>query len=516
MPSPSLGQRLAAYFQSLIPVRILTRWDMRREPAFVAASLDVDALHDILRQSECGDSRQLFALYRDVLLSDSHVQTEFTKRKLAVLGEAQSFRARKKKDPVDAAAASWLEDYLEGVSGWIRACSHLLDSALWPVALLEKVYRPTSSGGYALDRLVVVPDQLLDYTEGTLKIWDTDDRGNILGTKHDPDPARYIIHRGHLLTTGDNWGGPMRSILFWWLLGNMDRDWWARFLDRYGSPFLVGKYDASDNDSRSILERAFSAATKLGGLVVTKNTAIEIQQASTQSAGDAFEKFHTISRREISKLILGQTLSAEAQSTGLGSGVAKGQEAVRNDYKQFDARMLAETLEDQLFGQILKINGTPGRTPRVSWGGESPEDAKATGELLDNLMQAGLEPDDPALEAISDRVGFGIRRSTRPIAAAGMALSPLSAPAPRLLLASHDATDAIALAGSAELSQAFRGSLAPVRRMIEESTSAVDLQRRILDSYEDWPAGKVAAVIEEALVAFSANGCVRATIKSAA
>ena len=46
-----------------------------------------------------------------------------------------------------------------------------------------------------------------------------------------------------LTSVPDNWGGPMRSIIFWWLLGHMGRDWWARYLDKYGSPFVVGKYD---------------------------------------------------------------------------------------------------------------------------------------------------------------------------------------------------------------------------------------------------------------------------------
>lgn len=505
---PSLKERLAAYLKSLIPTDARSRYNVRNDPSWIASTLTVDRLHDILRQAEGGDTRQLFALYRDVLLSDPHVQTEFAKRKLAVLGETQSIVARRKKDATDDAAAAWLNDYMDEVKGWILSCSHLLDSVLWPVSLLEKVYAPTAQGGYRLARLIPVPDQLLDYSQGHLRVRDTDDAGNILGTSHEPTPLSYIIHRGHLLTTADNWGGPMRSILFWWLLGNMDRDWWARFLDRYGAPFLVGRYEPADNDSRSVLERAFSLATKLGGLVVTKNTTVELQQASTQSAGEAFEKFHTISRREISKLILGQTLSAEAQSTGLGSGVSKEQGNVRNDFKQLDARLLAETIEDQLFSQILEINGVPGRVPRIVWGGESADEAKAAGDLLANLSQAGLEPDDQALATLTERFGFGIQRSARP-ALPTLPLSALAASVPRLLLDAEAATDATARAGAASLSLSFRGSLAPIRRMIEESTSAADLQAKILSNYPDWTAGRVAQITEEALIAFAANGASR-------
>jgi len=129
----------------------------------------------------------------------------------------------------------------------------------------------------------------------------------------------------------------MRSIVFWWLLSVMDRDWWARALERFGSPFIVARYDQADDKTRSKLEIALSMATRLFGVVVSKETEIELKEAASSQSGDAFDKFHTVCQREKSKHILGQTLSSEAQGTGLGSGVAKGQSDVRNDIRQFDA-----------------------------------------------------------------------------------------------------------------------------------------------------------------------------------
>lgn len=71
-------------------MRRITIYDQQQDPAYLAASLDVDTLHGILREAESGNPQRLFALYRDVILSDSHAQTEFTKRKLAVLGDVFS------------------------------------------------------------------------------------------------------------------------------------------------------------------------------------------------------------------------------------------------------------------------------------------------------------------------------------------------------------------------------------------------------------------------------------------
>ena len=68
--------------------------------------------------------------------------------------------------------------------------------------------------------------------------------------------------------------------------------------------------------------------------------------------------------------------------------------------------------------------------------------------------------------------------------------------------------DQIAANGSTELAQAFRGSLAPVRRIILESRSANECEARLREFYADWRPDKLAGLIEEALVAYAANGAV--------
>lgn len=502
-------EELKKLVASWIPTKRVTILNNLHDSRSRGPGLDVDALHSALRQAEGGDVRELFAIYRDVILSDAHIQSEFSKRKLAVIGDTSLILPGDKRNKDDVAAATLVDAMIMGVPGWLRAVGHLLDSVLWPVAVVEKVFRPTATG-YVLAELVPVPHELLDFNGGILKIRETDLAGNPTNVAHPPDPRRYIIHRSHLLTTPDHWGGPMRSILFWWLFGAMDRDWWARFLDRFGSPFLVGKYEQSDDQSRWMLEKAFSAAVKIGGLVISKDTQVELQQASQQSAGDAFEKFFTISRREISKLIVGQTLSAEAQSTGLGSGVANAQAGVRDDYRQFDSKVMGETLRDQLFRQYVLINSIPGQVPTIAWGSVSIGESEVTGALLSSLSTAGLRVTDEGLESLSEKLGLQIERVPGPAAAPKLdEMTTFSAWVPSRLERADAALEEISRRGAAPLAQAFRGSLSPVRQMVLDSTSPEDLQSRILKSYSDWPAGRVAEVIEQALVAFAANGVAR-------
>lgn len=391
-----------------IPTHPISTVSALMEPCAMALNMDAGRILAIVSEAEAGQTRDLFALYRDVILVDSHIQSEWTKRKLAVLGDTLSVLPFDKKNPSDVKTAEAVNEAIAGCKAFRMACSHMMDSSLYPISIVEKVYAPVQRG-YAIANLVPVPYHLLDWTAGKLQIFDVDPvSGYVLSTKHDPDPSRYIVHKGNLLTAPENWGGPMRSILFWWLLSAMSREWWARFLDRYGSPFLVGKF--ADSEGKNLLERAFSLATRLGGIVCSRETSIEIQKVSSSDSGDAYEKFLSICQREKSKLIIGQTLSAEAQPTGLGSGVSSLQGAVRDDIRKFDALMLSDTLIHQLVTQFCQINNLPGRVPKIGWGSQSNDELKVTGALMQSLALANLELTDSGITQLSDSLGLSLQR----------------------------------------------------------------------------------------------------------
>lgn len=504
----SLTRLIEEFFRGLIPTKTVTRFDPRSAIAAIAHTLTVDKVQSIFRAAENGNTTDLFALYRDILLAHSHLQGRFADRKRAVLGDTVSVQPFDKKLAEDVAAkdALWPITHHED---WLPACNHLLDASLWPVAVVEKVYRPSGKPGlsYELARLVPVPHDLLDFQEGQLKIKETNLQGQPTGQVHAPDEHRYIIHRGHLLTSPDHWGGPMRSLVFWFLLGTMDREWWARFLDRYGAPFVVGRYDKADDDSRSVLQQAFSLATKLGGLVVTRETEVDIKQAATSDSGSAYEKFHDICNREISKLIIGQTLSSDAQGTGLGSGVADTQEGVRQDIRQFDAVLLGKTLTTQLAAQFLRINGLAGAAPIFIWGAVSPAKMRAMADVLGSLKTAGLRVADEGIEMLSERFGMPLEREEH-AAPAGVFPFGVSTFSAREVRAADQANDVIAREAAATLSHTLGRHFAPMRQIILKSKSPAEAMKGIEAYCATFEPDQAARLIEEALLAYAANGSV--------
>lgn len=506
----TLSNAITKWLRSRIPTRRIGVYDTRSDPASLAPTLDVDRVHAIVSNAEAGNTSDLFAIYRDHILTDSHAQSEFTKRKLALLGDPSNIAPADEKNADDVRAAEFVRAAVDSCENWFDGMSALLDSVLWPVSLVEKVFeqRRLADGrhAYVLRSLHQVPYELLDYQTGQMRLKNMTPEGRPDSTTSPVDPNRYIVHRGHLLSTPDNWGGPMRSILFWWLLSTMDRGFWAQFLERFGNPFMVGKYDQNDDQSREVLERAFALSKRVGGLVVTRQTEIEIREA-LQRGGEGFEKFHILCQREKSKLILGQTLSAEAQSTGLGSGVSDAQNEVRQDIRQFDASRLGSTLRQQLFRQILRINRIPGAPPKLTFGGVSSTEAKTFGALLLDLSSSGYRVKDEALPQLSEKVGLPIER--KPESAYPGIFSHTLSDGP--LRREDFAPDKIARHGSARLAQAFRDGDAEVARIIGDSRSpdeCIERLRAHLISKGERP-GRIEDILEQALTAYMADGAVQ-------
>ncbi|NLN01529.1 MAG: DUF935 family protein [Lentisphaerae bacterium] len=474
----------------MLPENAITIYNIRSELPSDLRNLTAASLLAAIEEAQAGYTANLFAIYRDLIASDNQLQSEFAKRKWAVTGDTVSIQPWDKNSHLDVATKDICAPLLDSAV-FNDACAWLLNGTLYPVAVVEKVYRQTPDG-FKIKSLIPVPYRLLDYRDGILKIFDTDKDGTVLPTTHIADPARYIVHRGHTLPIPDTWGGPMRSILFWVLLRTMGRQWWADLLERFGMPFLKGKY--RDQAGKDVLEKAFRMALRLGGIVVSQNTEVEITQAAASDSSSSHNLFIELCNKEISKLIVGQTLSSTADSTGIGQGAAPLQGEVRDDIRKADARHLSMTLRNQLFMQLCAINGLAGNAPNVLFGADSAADMFKLVASVKHLYDAGLEPDDEGLETIQERVGFGIRRRAAITPAFPFSATPLSA-VPETPSSSH--VD--------RLAASYTAHDEAIQDIILRSTSSGEALRRIKEYVRAHPSADASEIVAEVMEAFAAR-----------
>jgi phage gp29-like protein len=395
-----LRRRLA---ELILPMKPRTRFNQRHATR-TNFDTSIDDVFNAVSAAENGDFNGMVALGTQMLASDGHVRTEFAKRKLAVMGDALSIVPYDKSVAEDVVAARAVQQWVERCDDWPEAVKALLEACFWPVAVVEKVFKENCNGmRFDLVGLKRVDPNLFDYQEGRLRIKDTSEDGTIMGSAHEPDPARYVVHRGDPLCLPDQRGGLIRPLLFWHFLKEKDWGWWGQFLERFGAPFMVGRVDSEDEDGKSTLEDAFGRAAKLFGVVVSKDTELELKEANTTGGGDAFERLHRTACEEISKIILGQFGTTQGAPAGLNSNTAEVLDSVRGDFKAFDATQLGETSRREIFRQFLHVNAIPGRPPRALWGDTSSQDNETFAKRLVLYRRAGLRLTDASIQQVSER-----------------------------------------------------------------------------------------------------------------
>jgi phage gp29-like protein len=412
------------------------------QPQNVSSVLDVNRIQAALRAAERGDTWLLFTIYRDMIAGYTHLQAEWAKRKSVIIGQPHSLIPYDKENKDDIIAAGVIKEMIENCRNWRDGCLHLLDATLMPVSAAEKIFEPVDASENTRYRFpirmrlkeIAPIDYILlcfkipylsqlnssrnpasvydpDMWEGWLRFYKTNTMGGVdysTSEVYAPDPEVHVIHRGNILCPSipPNFGGQMRAILFWWLLATQDRDWWAIMMQKYGSPFILGKADVQQLDTVQFLQNAFAMATQIGGLVIDKKAEAELIQANSTDGSNSHKIFNDYCNCEVSKAVVGQVLSSTPKNTGLGSGMADQAESVREDIRTADQTNFSDTLQKQVFEQYLRINGYPGRAPKIFWGGIKVGDAMMFTKGLAQAYQGGYRIPASHLSIAEEKLGY--------------------------------------------------------------------------------------------------------------
>lgn len=405
--------------------------DSRATPESFANQMDASRITSALIAAEQGYVSELWALYDAVISGDSWIGAMLNQRKLAILNDAINVLPEDPENPDDVSTAESVEASIKRLRRFrMGTLSHLLDGVLRPCSVCEMVFTPDISrpGRYILDRIVPVAHWCQDFRSGHMELL-KQDAGNQGRTGTETYPiayGRHIVHRGHICTAPDNWGGPMRSLIFLWLLKTCNREWWARSLERWGSAIPLGKYPSGDKAAKTSLLEAFSRFHRLGGMAVSDSTNVELIAGQAAGDGSAWERLQLWAERQITIAIVGQDLSSGADSTGLGSGVADLHSRVRDDLILMDELALGETLTSDLAGGLIAANDLPGSCSVTLGTGTNLAKATSLSTILSQLFTAGIEADDDSIDTLGTMMGIGLQRSTRMPGAAPVTSAQLS------------------------------------------------------------------------------------------
>jgi phage gp29-like protein len=306
------------------------------------------------------------------------------------------------------------------------------------------------------------------------------------------------------------YGQSLLTRLYWpWFFRNAGWRFWARFLERFGSPLLIGQTNGNTAEMAKALARAVQSAVAAVG-IDDKVTAI-----GPGNSGEAFRHFSDAVDKRIQKVVLGQTLTTDVGSGG-SYAAAKVHDLVRDDRRLADCGLVAVTIQAML-DTLMVLNGKPAGTLTFIMEDETGLQLERAKRDVD-MAQAGIVKftEDYLLRAYDfDREDFTIpteapapgKEGKQPPAAApaAKAAALFAATSPKFSPAQT------ALEDLAEDTLAQAGQPIPpaaIRAAIRASTTPEQLMERLAALFDGHDAAEFQAIAERALFAADVLGYV--------
>ena len=267
---------------------------------------------------------KLYDLYNDILL-DAHLSSVIDKRKNAVLSSSIEFHRNGKPDEK-------INEQL--FSPWFYRCvADILDARFWGFSLMQ-FYKKGEWVDYDLvPRKHVEPVRKLILTRQT----------DILGTSWEEFEDLLFIG-------GSTDLGLLARAAPWVIYKRNTTADWAQFAEVFGMPIQEYTYETDDEDARA---RALQDANSIGSLATFihgKDTELQLREAGNKTgSAEVYDRFIERCNSEISKLILGNTLTTEASAKGtqaLGTVHKKVEEAVAKADREFVLNVLNYDMAD--------------------------------------------------------------------------------------------------------------------------------------------------------------------------
>lgn len=191
-------------------------------------------------------------------------------------------------------------------------------------------------------------------------------------------------------------GGLARAVAWGWMFKNYAIKDWVSFLEMYGQPLRTGRFDpgASEEDVRKLMRAVAQIGTDAAAVFPRTMEIDFIDSKAGTAPNELWRSMAEYIDEQVSKAVLGQTSSSDAQASGIGSGQADLHGDVRDDIARADAKLLAATLNRDLVRPMIELNRGPRkRYPRLKIGKPDPVDVKALLDAAETLVGMGVEVD---------------------------------------------------------------------------------------------------------------------------
>ena len=198
-----------------------------------------------------------------------------------------------------------LEPILQGV----------IDSKLYGYDVAEMVWGQDDKKRNVVTKLTSKPIDWFEPKANGDLLWYPNDGSKAITVSDQVDYQYRYLFQQHKPTYLEPKGKSLLSRIYW-LHYFKTNGWrfWSKFLERFGSPLLIGKTDAtSDEDAQKFADAVLSAHNSG---VVTIGIDEDVTPVTGGSNGEAFVAYNDVTKQGITTYLLGQTLTSGTDGGG--------------------------------------------------------------------------------------------------------------------------------------------------------------------------------------------------------
>lgn len=377
-----------------------------------SSGLTPTRIAEIMLNAEQGYLIDQFDLADDIEEKDGHIMAELQKRKNALLGKSWQIVAPKNASAAEQRDADMVTDIINSLPDFEDLILDMGDGILRAISNSQISWDNEGKIWYP-GKFESIPARRFDV--------DDDDRNKVMlrldgGMKEELWPLGWVQHT-HKAKSGYVARAGLIRVLAWpFLFKNYGVRDLAEFLEIYGLPLRLGKYPsgASKTEKNTLLQAVMSIGHNAGG-IIPKGMEIDFQEAAKGGEGP-YLSMANLMERTASKVILGGTLTSQADGKSSTNALGNVHDEVRQELLASDLRQIASTLTRDLVWPLVLLNGTTfgnqRRRPRLVFDTQDPEDLKAYSEAIPALVNIGMKI---PTQWVSDKLKIPVPKDGEPV-----------------------------------------------------------------------------------------------------
>lgn len=340
-------------------------------------------LAEIFKEADAGDVLRQMELFEEFEEKDPHLFSQLQTRKNAVTGLDYEIIPFNSDDPRDKEIAEFIKSEFESLENFEDVQMDLLDAIGKGFAVSEIIWSQDSGK--------TVIGEIKNRHQKRF-FWDSMDDSFKVRTKEFPEGIslpenKFLVHHYKARSGHPSRAGVLRVVAWMYLFKNYDLKDWVAFCEVYGMPLRLGKYQpgASEADKAALMQALVQIGADAAG-IIPDGTSIEFINTEKASSTDLYERLARYCDEQISKAVLGQTLTSD--SGGGSFAQSKTHNEVRHDLTVADCKALAATIRRDLIRPLVLFNfAEEKRIPYIRYDCEEAGDLKETAEIIGSLIE---------------------------------------------------------------------------------------------------------------------------------